>query len=293
MTDVASGGTVTRSSEMLGALATTVAHVRSETTNSVETIMGTVSSSVCYLMPDVSQSALPITPLLERDQVAEYYREERSFLEVVDACDLVELSSDWYVFHEGVSTTREVATGKTFQHTYAVLFPVAADGIIGEILWPRQSLNDLYAGRRAAGAGEALTPDELLALRRRHQATHDRYLAALRSGDVGAARALWSDDARIAVRVGGPGTGTVRQGAGSATVEQRVRELCTVMEAPEVTVLQRVVGEWYLFADWVIRGRMPGSDATVELRIASIHPMTRSSEIAGELGYGLDHAVVA
>src|ERR1035437_7872681 len=105
-------------------------------------------------MPDVSKSELPIAVLTDRDEVRQYYSDERNFLEVVDGSDLAEVSTDWYVFHEGLATTTEVRTGKQFSHTYAVLFPVAEDGIIGEILWPRQSLADLYAGKllRSEGA---------------------------------------------------------------------------------------------------------------------------------------------
>lgn len=283
-----------RASEQLGALGRTRAHVLSETTNSLEQIMATVSADVCYLMPDVSQPTLPIAVLLDRDAVADFYRAERTFLEVVDSCDLVELSSDWYVFHEGLSTTREVATGKMFQHTYVVLFPVATDGIIGEILWPRQSLAELYGGVPLP-ADEARSAADFLALRRRHQATHDAYLDALRAADETAARALWSPEARIAVRVGSGARRPVIEGTGPAPVGERVRGLCSALEDPEVTVLQRVIGDWYVFADWILRGRPRHSAAgaaTVEMRIASIHPMTASAQLAGELAYGLDETVV-
>ena len=58
-------------------------------------------------------------------------------------------------------------------------------------------------------------------------------------------------------------------------------------------MLSRVMGEWYVFCDWIMRGTpsvctSAAASDTVELRIASIYPMTGTSEMAGEIAYGLD-----
>jgi len=264
------------------ALDTTLAHVRSETTNSVDTIMATVSRSVCYIMPDVSDPLLPISVLTRRDDVRGFYEQERGFLEVVDSADLVEISTGWYVFHEGFATTTEVRTGGTFTHEYVVLFPTAADGIIGEILWPRQSLADLYAGKPLSEPGGP-GGDR----RRANRAAHDRYLQALREGDATAALDQWHDRARVAVRQSTDSPRVVH-GLGRDLVRARVDALLGAVDEPEVRVLTRVVGEWYVFVDWVLRGRPPGGGGRIELRMASIHPMGEGGLIGGELGYGLD-----
>jgi len=266
----------------LHALDTTLAHVRSETTNSVDTIMDTVSRSVCYIMPDVSDPLLPISVLTARDDVRTFYDQERGFLEVVDSADLVEISTGWYVFHEGFATTTEVRTGSTFTHEYVVLFPTAADGIIGEILWPRQSLADLYAGRPLTEPGRPGAER-----RRANRAGHDRYLQALRERDIAGALAQWHDEARVAVRQCTDAPRVVH-GAGRDAVGARIDDLLGAVDQPEVRVLTRVVGEWYVFVDWVIRGHARGGGDRIELRMASIHPMRDGGLIGGELGYGLD-----
>ena len=269
----------------LDALDTTLAHVRSETTNSLDTIMATVSQSVCYLMPDVSDPLLPISALTRREDVRAYYDQERGFLEVVDSADLVEISTGWYVFHEGFATTTEVRTGGRFVHEYVVLFPTAPDGIIGEILWPRQSLADLYAGTPSAepaGSGGDR--------RRANRLGHDRYLEALRAGDAAAALSQWDGEARVAVRQCTAARRVVN-GAGADVVRTRIDDLLGAVSEPEIRILTRVVGEWYVFADWILRGRS-GDGGQVELRMASIHPMGDGGVIGGELGYGLDVSAV-
>jgi len=266
----------------LDALATTLAHVRSETTNSVDTIMDTVSRSVCYIMPDASDPLLPISVLTRREDVRTFYEQERGFLEVVDSADLVEISTGWYVFHEGFATTTEVRTGAAFTHEYVVLFPTAPDGIIGEILWPRQSLADLYAGRPRPESSEPGADR-----RRANRAGHDRYLDALRHGDAAAAAGQWHDEARVAVRQSTDAPRVVH-GTGRDVVGSRIDSLLGAVYQPEVRVLNRVVGEWYVFVDWVVRGDARGGGGGIELRMASIHPMRDGGLIGGELGYGLD-----
>ena len=288
----------TRSEEQLQALGRAQAHVRSETSNSVDTIMATVSQTVCYIMPDVSKSELPIAVLTDRDEVRQYYSDERNFLEVVDASDLAEVSTDWYVFHEGLATTTEVRTGKQFSHTYAVLFPVAEDGIIGEILWPRQSLADLYAGKLLEDAERPRSHSEMLAIRQRHLKAHDSYLAAFTSGDLARVVDHWSADARVAVRHEGNGRSLVLEGTGHDAVGRRVATVLDGLVDPEIHVLSRLAGDWYVFADWIIRGRLrtdrgDSIGRRVELRCASIHPMTTESLIFGELAYGLDAVELA
>ena len=60
----------------------------------------------------------------------------------------------------------------------------------------------------------------------------------------------------------------------------------------EVVLLNRVVGDWYVFAEWVVRGRAePGrlsgfaGGEAVEMRFASVFPLTEDWRLGGEQGY--------
>ena len=120
-------------------------HVLSERTNDVKQVMETVSQTVCYMMPNVTSPDHELMVLTERDDVRDFYAQERTFMEVIESTVLVDLTSDWYTFLEAVSTTRQVATGTLHQNDVVVLFPVADDGIIGEILLARRAWTDVYA----------------------------------------------------------------------------------------------------------------------------------------------------
>jgi hypothetical protein len=283
-----------RSQAHIEALDTTLAHVASEASNDAPTIMATVSEHVCYLMPDVSDPGLPIAVLTDRDGVERFYRNERTFLQVVGSSDLMEVSTDWYVFHEGLADTVEVASGRQFRHSYVVLFPVADDGIVGEILWPRISLAEVYGADGPPEIEPSSTVDERLGRRHRHQAAHGALLDAVRRGDAEAATAVWADGARVAVRSALPAGPAIIEGTGGEAVAERVRSLVTSFQDPQVRVLNRVVGDWYVFADWIVRGRLGRAaggcpaGALVEARSASILALDDTSRIVAELGYGLD-----
>lgn len=286
------------SQAQIDALDTTAAHVDSEASNDAAVIMETVSEDVCYLMPDVSDPALPVAVLTDRGAVERFYRAERSFLRVVGSSDLMELSTDWYVFHEGLADTVEVASGRQFRHNYVVLFPVASDGIVGEILWPRISLAEVYAAEGPPAVEGPSTVDERLGRRHRHRSAHGALLDALRQGDALAGTALWAPGARLAVRQDLPGATGVVEGKGPDAVAERVGALVNSFDEPEVRVLNRLVGDWYVFADWVVRGRLRTSvgdraaGTRVEARTASILAFDHRSRIVAELGYGLDLAEV-
>lgn len=274
----------------LSAIATASAHTASEVTNDVDEIMRTVSQNVCYIMPDMTDERMPIRVLTSRDQVAEFYNGERAYFEVVSSTHVVEVTTPWYVFYEGVAQTREVSTGRIFANTTAILFPVAADGIIGEILWGRESLVEVYQGRTRRDTSGADPLDR----RQRHEQSHLRFLDALRTRNIDEAVRNWTPDAQVATRFGDGLEPIALEGVGPEEVKSRLQRLIAGFNGPiEIQVLSRIMGEWYVFCDWVMRGMgSPYSSATgkdtVELRIASIYPMTATSEMAGEIAFGLD-----
>jgi hypothetical protein len=286
--------TQANSDALLDALHVSRRHVISERTNDVDQVMETVSQSVCYMMPDVTSADPDLVVLTDRGEVRDFYADERNFMEVVTSALLVELTGEWYTFLEAVSTTRQVATGTLHQNDVVVLFPVADDGIIGEILATRRPWVDIYAGLpsppvRPNGVGDTESP------RCRTVAAHDRFLEVFRTGDVEGALGNFTSEARVAVRDHARGGNGLISGSGEDTLRQRFSSVVDAITDREVVLLNRVIGDWYVFAEWLVRGSavpdrlrdVPGG-APVELRSASIFPITEEDQfIRGEHGYSL------
>lgn len=262
-------------------------HVRSEETNDVGQVMATVSQEVCYMLPDVTGASLELVVLTDRAAVQDYYADERNFMEIVSSTVLVGLTTDWYTFHESVSTTREVATGGQYQNDVAILFPVADDGIVGEILAARRPWHEVYAG--LPDPQDALGAGEVAARRRQAQGAHQAFLEAL-AGGADAARSF-EPTARFAVRDPTvPGDAYVATGA--TAVEGRCKLVGRAIEDRELHVLNRVVGDWYVFAEWTVRGHARTSldgvsvGDPVELRSAGVFPVGENGRLLGEQTYG-------
>ena len=243
------------------------------------------------MMPNVTSPDHELMVLTERDDVRDFYAQERTFMEVIESTVLVDLTSDWYTFLEAVSTTRQVATGTLHQNDVVVLFPVADDGIIGEILLARRAWTDVYAGIPAPPPvrnpiGDNRSP------RCRSQQAHELLLAAIGAGDVGRGAEAFAPSARIAVRDPTGGPSAVLNGAGPDAVRQRCRLMIDVVADREVALLNRVIGDWYVFAEWIVRGNAaPGQlsgfagGEAVEIRYASVFPVTEDWRLGGEQGY--------
>jgi hypothetical protein len=278
---------------LLAANALAMRHVLSERTNDVDQVMPTISDTVCYLMPDVSSPDSELMVLTERDQVRDFYGGERRFMEIVDATMLVELTSDWYTFLEAVSTTRQVETGTLHHNDVAVLFPLAPDGIVGEILLTRRPWVEAYASTTPAPGttNDIGDPDSP---RCRAQRNHARFLELLRTGDIEGLSEVFTPDAEIAVRDPRRSEVSVLQGRGLDRVRERVRAIVGGVTDREIHTMNRVVGDWYVFAEWLVRGRatplLSASIAVgdpVEIRCASLFVLAASGRIAGERGFCL------
>ncbi len=163
------------------------AHTQSEFTNDIDVIMSTVSAEVCYILPDLSKDEVVLASMTTRDQVRDAYIRERELLDIVRSRHLVEASSNYFVFYESLATTRGRQSGEEVDVNSAVLFPVAADGIIGELLWSNGSLG---SGIRASaqGSGPSVVARERstdpIATRRANFDAHDAFVSAWRAGDA-------------------------------------------------------------------------------------------------------------
>lgn len=254
-------------------------HILSERGGDVDAVMPTVSADVFYVMPDLTRGDDSVVVLTTREQVRAFYDVAMgSVMDILDNTPLVEWASDWYLFLESVSTTRDRSSGAVHRNLAAVLFPVADDGITAEILCLRRSWADVYGG--VAEASDRAAPDAALVIER-----HKAYLDALQRNDAASAAAVFTAGAAIAVRTPAAQGPVVVNGTGAVAVRERCAVLNDGISDAEYTLLTRVVEDWFLFAEWVVRGTRHGSP--IELRCASIHPLTADGLFAGERGYAM------
>lgn len=282
---------------VLSAYGTAHRHIVSEQTNDVDQVMATVSRRVCYLVPDVTSLATDLLVLTEREDVRQYYLHERSFMERASSTLLAELTSDWYTFLETRAITRQVATGTLHQNDVVVLIPVAEDGIVGEVLITRRPWLDVYSG--TAGPLPGRPPEgDATAWRSRAMKSHETFLDGLRAGQPEDAAAAFRNNAQVAVvDLASPPFGALA-GVG---LEAAIRRCAMVLDAladPEVLLLNRIIGDWYVFAEWLVRGTARsdriygvGEGQKVEVRNASIFGVGDDRLLAGEQGFSVIRAV--
>jgi hypothetical protein len=128
---------------------------------------------------------------------------------------------------------------------------------------------------------------------------HDRLLDAVRSGDVEGCVSVFSASADVAVRDPRGDAQTVFAGDGSDAVRARYQAIIDMFAEYEVLLLNRVAGEWYVFADWAVRGtlrpgvRPDGPSGGAEIRFASLYGAETESCLDSERGYCIVRDVAA
>jgi hypothetical protein len=260
------------------------AHIAAEVDTRTDVIMSTVSSDPWFPVPDRLPTGLTLTVIEGTTDVTAYYSERSEGYVVLGSNQLKQLVADWYVFNESAATLRQTgaigaipAGDAEFTVQSAVLFPTAADGIRGEIALTRYPFEDVIAGRVAAPPAPTGADAHLPATELEHAALLDLLLDGLRAGDV---HALVTKDHQLAVRVDGAGSPArfeAHEGTDSA------RALVTLFAgARNITMLGRVVTDWYVFAEYLAEL----SDARLR-RVVAIHPV-RDGKLEGTFGYGID-----
>lgn len=135
------------------------------------------------------------------------------------------------------------------------------------------------------------TPVPLQAVR--NLKIHADHLARLSSGCIDDIVASLSEDCIWAVRNYLPDrdTSPMMKAEGPAAVRSYFEKLMDTWEFEEISVLNRLVKDWYVFAEelYVARARSGAERGKrKQFRKASIYPITQAGRIQGELGYGTD-----
>ena len=280
-------------------LATVEGHIAAEERNDIDGIVGTITDDCRFILVFQDRRKGPFFQIITTKEGARnHYLRARGFQEVVNSNHLTQVATDWYVFYESLATLRLVGDiagvkgeGQPFALSSLALFPVAADGIIGEVPWSRYELRDTVRGTVPVPQAASHLP----LTEARNVETHDRFLTAMQRGDIDAVLDLLPPDCVWATRnyflPGGP----VVAAKGKEEVRCYLQAMRDSVQVVGLTVLNRTVKSWYVFAEvlWRLRRIGPPSGGSpagqeLELRTAAIYPVTEDGLLLGELGYGTD-----
>jgi hypothetical protein len=269
-------------------------HVLSEIEGWVPAILETLAPEGPYgytvrqeVLPD---GALKVPIQTTREEIHEEYKFVRGMCDVLTHDPVVDIRGAWYLFQEVVNTGRlkgSYATADTTADTYEtlVLLPVkTGKGITGEIFWHRTP-------REALGQGP--TPAEIpdrQTLRLENLALHDRYMDALRSADVDGMLSAMNDSVQLAVRDYVNDTGTLTQPDSKTTYGDYWQAFFAKYDIESVDLLERVIEEWYVFAEQRLTLRRRKGGESVAFHTAEFFIPAKDSLFIAQIGHGSDEA---
>ncbi len=242
------------------------------------------------IKPEIrSDGSLQVPIATTREEIGEWYHMIRGHSDVIAFEPLIEVRGAWYTFMEGISVGCIPST-QTYGETETVLLlPVSTTtGITGELAWWRMDPSEL--GQPLTGTGE--TGGDLN-LRREMLAHHDRYLDALRAGDVEGMLEELSDGVQSAVRDYVDDSGTLTSLDGKSGYRDHYDRLLGRFEIRQVDLLYRVVQPWYLFAElrWTVapvNGAEEGG--TLAFHTADLFIPVADGRFIAQIGHGTDVA---
>jgi hypothetical protein len=274
-------------------------HVLAEQTGDVDLIVQTLAPEGPYgytIRQRLSEDGTLRVPILTtRDEIYEEYRAVRGLSDILEHQAIVDIRGHWYLFHDVINTSRRKSDGRIAKSNSLVLCPAkgSSDGITGEIFWYRSP-------REALGRGDTyvLGDADREALLLRHWEMHETYLAALRQGDVEGMVTLTNASVQMAIRDYVNDTGTLTQPATEEGKERDTyRNYWTAFferfEVIAVDQLERVVEEWYVFAELRLTVRIKETGETVAFNTAEFLVPAKDGLFIAHIGHGTDIAVVS
>ena len=276
-------------------------HVDAEFANDIPAIIDSITADCRYpLLHRTEDGGRHLEVITDLNGARVYYDQMREGVDIVASRQLRRITTEWYVFNHSIATIRHTGTvggvagtGREHRVQSAVLFPVTEDGILGEVPWNRHTWAELVQGVPERES----RPDDPIAIELRNLDAHDAYADVLRTGDVAGLDGVITPDFCMASRnYAGAEPMTAHQSAAAAA--EHIRAFHRALEVLEVIVLNRVVTEWFVFAEhlWRLRSRdaaVVPVDGEFDLKTAAIYPVDAAGRLAAELGYGTDMPLVA
>jgi hypothetical protein len=272
-------------------------HVAAEFGNRIPEIVATITPECRYpLLHRDDGGGLQLEVITDLEGARHYYSRMRQGLDIVASRQIRRITTDWYVFNHSIATMRHTgdiggsaATGREHLIQSTTLFPVTADGILGEVPWNRHTWSEIVGGVPETEA----RPEDPIAAQLRASDALEAYAGAQRSGDAARLDGVITPDFRVATRSYVHGGGPMLVSETAAAAAANLRALHRAVEVLDLTVVNRVADEWFVFGEflWRLRAREGsglGVDGDFDLRTAAIFPVDAEGRLVAELGYGTD-----
>ena len=291
--------------ELLRAFSEATAHATDETwihirgemkaaDGDLDALMETLRDEEPYgytIQPEINGDGTVRAPIITtRAEIREAYEVVRGRSDLLVTDSLIEIRGLWYVFNETYSVGRLRATGELAPGTHLLaLFPVSTDkGITGELVWPR--VPEAILGR---GEAPADMPTDPMEKRRALIVLHDRFLDAYRAGDADALAETLNVDVQGGVRDFVADTGTLTELRGREQARDHYRALFEKFEILSVQLLDRVIQEWYVFAETRVTARPRAGGPNVAFHTAEFSVPGKDGLFMVRVGHGTDLAPIA
>jgi hypothetical protein len=266
----------------------TLIHIEAETVGRIPELMETLRSEGPYayaIMPHVRPDGSVALPILStRAEIHDAYTMIRGASDLLSVEPMVEIRGSWYTFQEATSVGRPKATGIASDNLTLGLFPVSTDaGITGELVWvvlPRANLGGISQGDEGKTQWE---------LRRDVLALHERYVQALRDGDVDVIIECLNDGVASAVRDYVDNTGKLASMEGKDAHRAYYQSFFDTYAISSVDLLHRVVQDSYAFAElrFTATPRHNGS-GSLAFHTAEFHAVGGDGRFIARIGHGTD-----
>lgn len=268
-------------------------HVDAEIDGRIPQLMETLVPEGPYaytIQPQFNPDLTVRAPILTtRDEIRAAYEQVRGASDLLSTEPMVEIRGTWFTFQEAVSTGQPKGTTEPSRGVETLaIFPVSTGtGITGELVWPRLPVE--FLGQADAPADAPTEPREQ---RRATLARHDRYLDALRGADVEAMLDTFNDVAQSAIRDYAGDTGTLIELRDADAHRAHYRSLFDRYEIVSIDVLDRVVQDWYAFAELrvTVRPRADAAAPTSAFHVAEYLVLGRDGRFIVRIGHGTDPA---
>jgi hypothetical protein len=268
-------------------------HIDAEIAGRIPELMETLVPEGPYaytIQPQFNPDLTVRAPILTtRDEIRAAYEQVRGASDLLSAEPMVEIRGTWYTFQEAVSTGQLKGTDEPSNGVETLaIFPVSTGaGITGELVWPRLPVD--FLGQADAPADAPTEPREQ---RRATLVLHDRYLDSLRATDVEAMLATFNDVAQSAIRDYANDTGTLTELQDADAHREHYRVLFDRYEIVAVEMLDRVVQDWYVFAElrFTVRPRGDATAPTSSFHVAEYLVLGRDRRFIVRIGHGTDPA---
>lgn len=278
-------------------------HVAAELRGDVPSLMESLAADEPYAYTFMKESpvhpdgSLKLPLATTWQQVLDEYTALHHAVDMHTAVPFVEIVSEFYVFMEVQSLVTSKQTGNITDSLTIAIFPCGtAKGITGELAWCQIPRRMLGIGCRdvdskpGAGVSEADRHEH----RKGNIARHQRYLEALRAGDVDGISEVLPDDAQAGIRDYADENLLVELEGRDAQLAYYAR-LFETYEISSVELLRLVVQDWYVFSETrrtVTARTGPEAGRSFVYRVAEFMIPGHDGQFLVRLGTGTDPEAV-